>query len=263
MTTIIAFIDQLAIGIYFLIAAAILFALHRFLVWGTEHRSSYFELERDLSRYRQMNAVMAIILLIELAIIVAGIQVVVVPEIRRDREIQQLVSAVRVDDGVFQTPQPATPSGDLGIDPVALPRADDFAGQIQATPLPSPTPVGTIIPAAPAIGCDRPEAQLIVPGNGMRVFQPIPVIGTVFADQFAYASIEIMGPSTFGNFQVYERQVTEVREPAEFSQFVPAPYEPGEYQFRVMVYDVTSTLQASCLVRIFISLPLPTATPAR
>ena len=30
MTTIIAFIDQLAIGFYFLIAAAILFALHRF-----------------------------------------------------------------------------------------------------------------------------------------------------------------------------------------------------------------------------------------
>lgn len=263
MTTIIAFIDQLAIGIYFLIAAAILFALHRFLVWGAEHRSSYFELERDLSRYRKMNAVMAMALLLELAVIVAGIQLIVVPEVRRDREIQNLVFAARTDDGVFQTPQPAAPAGDLGIDPVALPRADDFAGQVLPTPLPSPTPVGTIIPADPRIGCDKPEAQLIVPGNGMRVFQPIPVVGTAFADQFAYASIEIMGPSTFGNFQVYERQVTEVREPAEFSQFVPAAYEAGEYQFRVMVYDVTSTLQASCLVHIFISVPLPTATPAR
>ena len=263
MTTIIAFIDQLAIGIYFLIAAAILFALHRFLVWGAEYRSSYFELERDLSRYRQMNAVMAIVLLLEFAVIIAGVQLIVVPEIRRDREIQSLVSAARIDDGVFQTPQPATPAGDLGIDPVALPRSDDFAGQVLPTPLPSPTPVGTIIPADPPIGCDQPEAQLIVPGNGMRVFQPIPVVGTVFADQFAYASVEIMGPSTFGNFQVYERQVTEVREPAEFSQFVPAAYEPGEYQFRVMVYDVTSTLQASCLVHIFISVPLPTATPSR
>ena len=131
-----------------------------------------------------MNAVTAIILLLELAMVVAGIQLIVVPEIRRDREVRALVSASRVDDGEFQTPQPATPAGDLGIDPVALPRADDFAGQIQATPLPSPTPVGTIIPADPPIGCDRPEAQLIVPGNGMRVFQPISVVGTVFADQF-------------------------------------------------------------------------------
>jgi len=263
MTVIVAFIDQVAVGIYFLIAAGILFALRRYFVWGDEYRSSYFELERDLSRYRQTNAITAVVVLLELALIVAGIQLIVVPELWRDRQIQELVAAARVDDGVFQTPLPPTPSGNLGIDPVALPRAEDFTGRVQPTPVPTPTPVGTLIPADPPIGCDSPGAQLIIPGNGMRVFQPIPVVGTVFTDQFAFGSIEIMGPSTFGNFQVIEDQNTEVREAAEFSQFVPAAYEPGEYQFRLMVFDVTKTLRASCLVHIYISEPLPTVTPPR
>lgn len=263
MTLIVAFIDQVAVGIYFLIAAGILFALRRYYIWGDEYRSSYFELERELSRFRQLNSITLVIVLLELALVVAGIQLVVVPELWRDRQIQDLVAAARVDDGIFETPLPATPSGNLGIDPVALPRAEDFTGRIQPTPVPTATAVGTLIPADPAIGCNSPEAQLIIPGNGMRVFQPIPVVGTVFTDQFAFGSIEIMGPSTFGNFQVIEDQNAEVREPAEFSQFVPAAYEPGEYQFRLMVFDVTKTLRASCLVHIYISEPLPTVTPPR
>ena len=95
----------------------------------------------------------------------------------------------------------------------------------------------------------------------MRVFQPIPVVGTVFTDQFAYAKIEINGPSTFGNFQVIEDQSTEVRSRSAFSQFVPAGYQPGEYEFRLMVYDVTNTLKSVCMVHIYISDPLPTITP--
>ena len=262
MTALVAFIDQVAIGIYFLIAAAVLLALRRFFIWGDEYRSSYFELERDLSRYRQANAVTAVILFIELAVVIAGIQAVVVPALRQDRQIENLIAAARVEeDGVFETPAPAPPAANLGIEPVALPRAADFAGQIQPTPTLTPTPVGTIIPADPAVGCDSPQAQLIIPANGMRVFQPIPVVGTVFTDQFAYAKIEIKGPSTFGNFQVIEEQSAEVRERSPFSQFVPAGYESGEYEFRLMVYDVTNTLKADCMVHIYISDPLPTLTP--
>ena len=89
------------------------------------------------------------------------------------------------------------------------------------------------------------------------------MIGTVFADQFSYASIEISGPSTLGSFQVIDEQHVEVRERTEFGQFVPAPYEAGEYQFRLMVFDITNALKASCLVHIYISEPLPTLTPVR
>ena len=261
MTALVALLDQVAVGIYFLIAAGVLLALRRFFIWSDEYRSSYFELEQDLSRYRQANAVTVIILLVELAVTVAGIQAVVVPELRRDRQIESLVAAVQVDDGIFETPVPAPPAANLGIEPVALPRATDFAGQIQPTPTLTPTPVGTIIPADPPIGCDSPQAQLVIPANGMRVFQPIPVVGTVFTEQFAYAKIEIKGPGTFGNFQVIEDQSTEVRSRSEFSQFVPAGYQAGEYEFRLMVYDVTNALKAACMVHIYISDPLPTLTP--
>lgn len=263
MTAIIALIDQIAIGIYFLIAAGILFALRRYLIHGEEYRASYFELERELARYRRTNAVTVVIFLLELAIIIAGIRVVVVPELWRDRQIQNLLSAARVEDGVFETPAPAPPVNSLDIDPVPLPRSVGAANQVQATPVPTATPVGTIIPADPPIGCDRPEAQLLIPDNGMRVFQPIPVVGTAFTDQFSYASLEINGPSTFGNFQVIRDQFVEIREAAEFSQFVPAGYAAGEYEFRLMVFDITNTLKASCLVRIYITDPLPTATPVR
>lgn len=261
MTTIIAFIDQTAIGIYFLIIAGILYALYRFIRWRGEYRSTYFELERDLSRYRQSNAITAVVILIEIAVIVAGIQAVVVPELQSDQEIEEIVAAAEINDGVFETPIPATPAGGLNIEPEELPSSNEFTGQIQATPTLTPTPVGTIIPADPVDGCDNPEAQLFIPANGMRVFQPIPVIGTAYTDQFAYAKIEIDGPSTFGNFQVIEDKSTEVRDRSEISQFVPAGYEPGEYQFRLMVYDVTNTLRAYCLVNIYISDPFPTATP--
>ena len=262
MTFIIALIDQIAIGIYFLIVAGILLALRRYLVHGEEYRASYFELERDLSRYRRTNAVTVIILLLELALIVAGVQIVMVPELLRDRDIQDLLSRSGTVDSRFETPVPAPPARDLGIDPVALPRSGGETNQIQATPVPTPTPVGTIIPADPPIGCDSPEAQLVVPGNGMRVFQPIPVSGTVFTDQFSYASIEISGPSTFGSFQRIDDQTQDVRQNAVFSQFSPAGYEEGEYEFRVMVFDITNTLKASCQVHIYISEPLPTLTPA-
>lgn len=263
MTIIIALIDQIAIGIYFLIAAGILLALRRYLVHGEDYRSSYFELERDLAGYRRTNAVTLIILLIELAIIILGVQLVIVPELLDDRRIEDLLAGTLAEDGIFETPVPAQPASDLGIDPVALPRSADITDRIQATPLPTPTPVGTIIPADPAVGCDSPQAQLLIPGNGMRVFQPIPVVGTAFTDQFSYASLEINGPSTRGSFQLIDDQSIEVRENEEFSLFVPAGYEPGEYEFRLMVYDITNALKASCLVHIYISAPLPTLTPSR
>lgn len=262
MNSIIAFIDQIAIGIYFLIIAGILYALYRYFVWREEYRSTYFELERELSRFRQLNAITAIIILVEIAVIVLGVQRVIVPALQYDQQLETIQERVQNDDGIFETPIPATPSGSgLDIDPVEQLGSADFSGQIQPTPTLTPTPVGTIIPADPVQGCDSPEAQLMIPANGMRVFQPISVVGTAYADQFAYAKIEINGPSTFGNFQVIEDKSTEVRERGEISQFVPAGYEAGEYEFRLMVFDVTNTLKAGCLVNIYITEPFPTATP--
>ena len=145
-------------------------------------------------------------------------------------------------------------SEDLGGD-------NDF-NQILITPLPTPTLVGTIIANAPEpFGCSSTEASLEIPANGMRVFEPIVVRGTAFTENFAYAKIELKGPGTFNNFTVIDDKREPIAETADFSQFVPAPYEPGRYEFRLMVFDITDTLRASCLVNIYINRPAQTPSP--
>ncbi len=261
MISLISLIDQIALGLYFLIAAAILFALRRYLIHCQEYRSTYFELERDLSRYRRANVVTAIIFLLELALIIIGIQRVVLPELRRDGAIAALVAERQQGDGVFVTPVPAPPAANLGIEPVEMPRSADFVNQVQATPVPTATLVGTIIPLDAAQGCDSPQAQLHIPANGMRVFQPIPVAGTAFTEQFGHATIEISGPETFDAFILLRGQIPETRQTQEIAQFAPAGYATGEYEFRLMVYDIRNALKAFCLVHIYISEPIPSPTP--
>ena len=136
------------------------------------------------------------------------------------------------------------------------------SGVILLTPTLTPTPVGTIIPNAPAIeGCDSDEALLQVPANGMRVFQPIVVIGQAFTDDFSSAKIEISGPQTNNQYSVVGVIDSQVRSLQAFSQFNPTGYIPGEYEFRLVVFDVANEIAAACKVTIYISeLPI-TATP--
>ena len=143
---------------------------------------------------------------------------------------------------------------------------DQESDIIVLTPTLTPTPVGTIVPNAPPIsGCNDDRAFLRVPANGMRVFQPIAIIGTAYTNEFTSAKIELAGPSTNGQFVVVDSINSPVRDISEFSQFQPGPYEPGAYLFRLMVFDLSDQLVASCRVTIYIDeppfTPVPTATP--
>ncbi len=261
MTTFLALIDQLAPGIVAIIIGFILIFLYRFFALRQERRSRFFELEKELLRYRQANAITAVIVLIEIALIVWGIRQIVMPEINRQLALQGIQRDVQAqDDGEFIPPDVPPTASSLNIDP-APPIGEEESFGPRPTPTLTPTPVGTIIPAEPVVGCDTEQAQLEIPANGMRVFQPIPIVGTAFTDNFAYAKIEISGPAPIETFRVLQDIRVPIRDNSEFAQFVPAGYEPGEYQFRLMVFDVTNTLQAGCQVNIFISEPFPTATP--
>ena len=128
---------------------------------------------------------------------------------------------------------------------------------------PFATAVGTIRPnAPPSLNCESDHAYLQVPANGMQVFESIVITGTAYTDDFAFYRIELNGPSTFNSFAVYDEHLTPVTETGPLGQFNPAPYEPGWYEFRLMVFDITNTLRASCLVNIYVSGPLPTSTPS-
>ncbi|MAS33257.1 MAG: hypothetical protein CL610_04580 [Anaerolineaceae bacterium] len=261
MTTLVFLIEQVAIGLYILLGVGILLTWRRWQRARREFRATYFELEKDLARGARGDAVTTLILLLEAVLLVAGIQNVVAPTIRSVSDIN-VVNAQVITDGDFNTPTPAFNEGaQIDASGVNL-TPDDLSLRVLATPTLTPTPVGTIVPNAPAaIGCTEEGATLQIPTNGLRVFEPISVIGTAFMDDFAFYKFELAGPVTGGNFAPLEDHTQMVREAGALGQFVPAFYPPGEYQFRLSVFDITNTMGPSCTVNIYISEPIPTPTP--
>jgi hypothetical protein len=261
MTTLVFFIEQIATGLYILIGLGILLIWRNWARARYEYRSTQYELERDLFRFQQANALTALVLLIEFALVVLGIQRVVAPTLREE-QVQTVAVEEFVADQPFYTPTPAVQtSGQIDASGVEI-GATDPALQVLLTPTLTPTPVGTIRPnAPPPRNCDTENATLQIPANGMQVFDPIVVTGTAFTEDFAFYRFELNGPSTFNNFAVYDEHLSPVTENSALGQFNPAPYEPGWYEFRLMVFDITNTLRASCLVNIYISEPVPTPTP--
>lgn len=263
MTGIVFLIEQTAIGLYILLGVAIFWYFRQWMLARFDYRASPFELERDLARRRRGSAFTAMILLAELFLAVIGVQQVVAPTLREDLDAQEEVTEdVSVDDGVFVTPTRPAPSGELP--PVVDASGIDLGGQeavaVFATPTLTPTPVGTILPnAPPVVGCQDAHASLQIPANGMRVFQPIRVAGTAYIENFAQYTIEIAREG--GQFARAHTEVVPINELGTLAQFNPGPYDPGTYQFRLMVFDTTDTLRASCQVTIYISDPIPTATP--
>lgn len=262
MTSIFFFIDQIALGIYIIIGAIIVFLARKWLVARSEYDSTRFELERDLARHQQLTALTSIMSSALIVVAVLGVQNVVVPFLQSEQTIQERASAVgAVEDGVFMTPTLAPRSGSgINIEPVPD-LGDDDAPVLLLTPTLTPTPVGTIVAnPPPAEGCTDPRATLQVPANGMRVFQPIRVIGTAYAEDFTYAKLEINGPGTDGVYGV----VNEITQPLEtigdMAQFVPNHIE-GVYKFRLMVFDLSNQPVASCTVNIYIGPPPVTPTP--
>jgi hypothetical protein len=262
--TLAGLIDRLAPGLYLLVLAICLWHVWRWLTARSEHRSTYFELERDLARLRQVNSVTIVILALMFGLVVNGVQRSVLPFLEQEDDLQNARAEreQNVDDGVFLTSTPpAQVAGGFDIVPVP-PLGGDDSPIILLTPTSTPTPVGTLIPNPPPMqGCNDPRATLQIPTNGMRVFQPIRVVGTAYADNFASAKIEISGPGTNFIYGVVGETLLPVRTSADFSQFSPSTVAEGLYQFRLMVFDVSGVPVASCMVNIYISPPPVTPTP--
>lgn len=255
-------IEQVATGLYIIAAVALVLVLRSWFKAQSAYRGTYFELEKDIARYNRGASFTALVLLVEFALIVVGIQRVVAPTLRATMTGQPQRNFALVSDGQFRTPIPPTFSAAV-IDPSGVQLgAVDPAAQVQPTPTLTPTPVGTIVANAPPAQCVSPEVQLQIPANGMIVFEPITVVGIATSDNFAFYRFELKGESTSGNFATIGVDGTQpVAQLGQLGQFVPSFYTPGEYQFRVSVFDTTNALRSSCTVTIYISEPIPTATP--
>lgn len=263
MTALVFFVEQTAISLYIFTGLGILLSWFSWRRNSRALRTTHYELERDLFQFRRANALTILILLVEFGLAIAGVQFVVAPVIRATTDTTQQIERV-VSDGAAPSPTPVSlvsVSGNSPIDPSGINLQGDDGVKIQITPTLTPTPVGTILPnPGPVIGCDTPNATLQVPQNGMLVHEPINIIGTAFADNFSFYRLELKAENS--NFaplpRDYDQPVTEI---GVLGQFVPAFYQPGAYQFRLSVFDITLTQVASCTVNITISEPIPTPTP--
>jgi len=262
MNALVFLIEQTAIGLYILIGVGVVWMGRRVMRARRDYRATQFELEREIFRYQQANALTFLILLFEAALIVFGVQQVVAPNVR-STSTTGLQTVQVVDDGF--APSPTPPEVNFGASPIDISGVqigEEDIVQVVATPTLTPTPVGTIVANPPdSAGCDTPNATLQVPANGMLVFEPVNVIGTAFIDNFAFYRFELNGPQTFGNFAILRDYDQPVAALAELGQFVPAFYQPGDYQFRLTVFDITNALRAACTINIIITEPIPTPTP--
>jgi hypothetical protein len=261
MAAIVFLIEQIALGLYVFIGLGIIWYLRKFASEQGAMRSSGFELERELARFRRANAVMFLILLVEAGLIVLGVQTVVAPYVREQVDTS-LAAAQVIEDLTFNTPTPAL-LAPVNIDSSGIEfEPTDPASVIRITPTPTETPPGTIEPNAPEpIGCDTDNATLRVPRNGQVVHQVVEVIGTAYVDNFAFYKLEISGPSTNGQYGTIEQLTQPVTTTGRLSQFNPIAFEEGWYLYRVGVFNNTGQLAASCAVNIYIRPPIPTSTP--
>ena len=256
MTSLVFFIERIALGLYILSAAGLLWMAQRLNRARRELTVAQFKLEREQSQVRRATAITFGGLLIEFMIAVWAIAQMMAPTIRdmRTGESARVAALER-----FVTSTPASNA------PVVL----DTGGQqeegpdIFATPVPTNTPVGTIIPeAADPVGCPRDSAWLHVPGNGQAIFEATPIIGTANVSDFSSYRFEIRQVGSDTQFGPIGGDVTVPVTNGPLGEIVPLNFDLGEYRFRLVVFDNTRTVRALCEITIHIVEPPTTPTPS-
>lgn len=273
-------IEQLANGLYFGCAFLFLLAFRSLYISRRELWAAEFELEREQAQRRQANAITSLLAIIELALAIYAIAAIIAPTIRNDvvNTNPNAVANANVDVSIITS----TPGGDgvlvnasgtpLGSDSIqsmmltvtaAFLAGDGNSPAFSLTATPLPTLVGTIIAGMPPpVGCDKPDAQLQIPANGQVLFDSVTVIGTANTNNFASYKFELSGPSTGNSFTpVGGDKTSPVADKGVLGQLALSPFQPGEYEFRLTVFDITHALKASCTVTITIRERPPTNTP--
>src|SRR5688572_13130923 len=118
MSAIVFLIEQTAIGLYILIAIGLVINWRRLMRARQDYRATQYELEREIFRYKRSNAVTFMILLIQAALIVFGIQQVVAPALRVELNDSSETNqqAEVLTDGLVSSPTP--PQVDFGQNPI-------------------------------------------------------------------------------------------------------------------------------------------------
>ena len=280
LTKLVFLIEQISNGLYFGCAFLFLLAFRSLYISRRELWAAEFELEREQAQRRQANAITSIFAVIELGLAIYAVAAVIAPTIRSD--VVNTNPAVVANTTVDLSMITSTPGGDgqlinasgtpLGSDSIqsmmltvtaAFIAGDSSGPAFSLTATPLPTLVGTIIAGMPPpVGCDKPDAQLEIPANGQVLFDSVTVVGTANTNNFASYKFELNGPSTGDSWTpVGGDKTSPVPNNGVLGQLALSPFQPGEYEFRLTVFDITHALQASCTVTVTIRERPPTNTP--
>lgn len=256
MSSLVFFVEKIARGLYIISAGGILLMLYRLRRARHDLALAQFKLEREHALVRQASAITLGGLLIEFVIAIWAVANLMAPTLRDIQTGSSVGNAGVPEQFVTSTP---------AINPPVALDAGQSTGEefvIFATPVPTATAVGTIIPDAPDIvGCPRDSAWLLIPGNGQQIFESTPIIGTATTGNFAFYRFEIKPSGNDQPFGVMGGDNTIPVVEGPLGELSPLNFAPGEYRFRLTVFDNTSTMRALCEVTIHITEPPPTPTP--
>lgn len=250
-------IENIALGLYIASVGGILYMAQRLYRARRELSVSQFTLEREHALVRQASAITFGGLLVEFAIGVWAVANLMAPTVRDIELGEQLSSGPIQERFVTSTPAPNAPIN-LGSMQGPLDEGPD----IFQTPVPTETPVGTIMPEAPeTVGCARDSAWIHIPGNGQLIFEATTIYGTATVSDFAFYRFEIKPAVAGSSYRTLtgDNPVPVVEGP--LGEILPFNFPNGEYRFRLVVFDNTTMLRALCEITIHISDPPPTPTP--
>ena len=256
MTSFVFFIERIAFGLYLLSVAGLLWMAHRLRQARRDLAVAQFQLEREHALARQASAITWGGLLVEFVVAVWAISNVMAPTLQDMRLGENAYPERVLERFVTSTPVSNPPIG-LGVE------AQGEEGPIIfATPIPTATPVGTIMPDVPEIvGCPKDSAWLHIPANGQLLFEATTVVGTANIPNFAFYRFEIKPAQPGAEFAPIGGDYTVPVINGPLGEILPFNFPTGEYRFRLSVFDQTTTLRALCEVTIFFSEPPPTPTP--
>jgi hypothetical protein len=256
INSLVFFIEKIAFGLYILSAGGILAMAYRLQRARRDLTVAQFKLEREHALIRQASAITFGGLLVEFMIGVWAISNVMAPTLRDIRLGTRASSGPTQERFVTSTPAPNPPVALGGSGPV------DESLDIFATPMPTATPVGTIIPDAPDIvGCPRDSAWIHIPGNGQLIYEATTVMGTANISDFAFYRFEIKSLVPGAEFAPIGGDNTVPVVDGPLGDILPFNLANGSYRFRLVVFDNTNMMRALCEITIHISDPPPTPTP--
>lgn len=244
-------IENLSTGLYFICGVLLIWNLRSLMQARHELQLAQYGLEREMAERHGGRALTTVLLMAEFIIVVWGISSYASPTWSEGLPDSDTESNI---DSPFIT---NTPAGDGSFDIQVRTLAPT---DVLATAAAPSTPVGTIGPRSQRTGCDPNQAWIDYPANGMYVFEEVPVTGTANLENFAKYRFEIR-KATDVDFSLYSKG--DYNQPVvngELGSFLPSVLLPGEYRFRLTVFDTNNNIRASCEITINIIEPVPTAT---